>query len=210
MRNTHTLRGVIAPFVIGTVALLVPSLAQAQAQTTPRTQTQTTAAADRTVDVDEALEDRIAFRLETNEVVGKYHIDVDVDAGVVTLSGDVASERQKTQALELAKVDGVLRIEDDIDVDADADATLADRAKRGLNRAGEAISDAWITTKVNWFFMGEDALDGSDINVDTNNNVVTLKGTVRSEAGRARAKVLAERTEGVKSVRDELTIALER
>jgi len=198
------LRGAAASLVV-TVALATPSYAQAQAQTTPRV---SAPAVDRMADTDDdALKDRIAFRLETNDVVGKYHIDVDVDDAVVTLSGDVANERQKAQALELAKVDGVLRIEDDIDVDADADATLADRARRGMNRAGEAISDAWITTKVNWFFVGEDTLDGSDINVDTNDHVVTLKGTVPSEAGRARAKALAERTDGVKSVRDQLTIA---
>jgi hyperosmotically inducible protein len=122
-------------------------------------------------------------------------------------SGEVANERQKAQAIELAKIDGVVRIEDRIEVDPSADETLAERTRKGLNKAGDKISDAWITTKVNWFFVGEDVLDGSDINVDTVNNVVTLKGTVPSEAARARAKVLAERTEGVKSVKDELTIA---
>jgi osmotically-inducible protein OsmY len=55
--------------------------------------------------------------------------------------------------------------------------------------------------------MREDVLDGSDINVDTSNNVVTLKGTVPSDTARARAKALAEMTDGVTSVRDQLTVA---
>jgi osmotically-inducible protein OsmY len=196
---------VIASFIVVGCAAVLPSTGAAQAQTTPRNAPPPVVAADRN-DANDTLEDRIEFRLETHDVTRKYDIDVEVENGVATLTGEVATERQKTQALELAKVDGVTRIEDRIEVDADADRTLADRAKQGLNKAGEKITDAWITTKVNWFFVGEDVLDGSDIDVDTKDNVVTLTGTVRSEAARARAKVLAERTDGVKSVRDELVV----
>ena len=88
----------------------------------------------------------------------------------------------------------------------DADKTLMDRTKSGLSKTGEKIDDAWITTKVKWFFIGEDALKGSDINVDTSQNVVTLKGTVASAAGKARAEELAKDTEGVKRVVNNLTI----
>ena len=64
--------------------------------------------------------------------------------------------------------------------------------KAGLNKTGEKITDAWITTKVKWFFVGEDALKGSDINVDTKDNVVTLKGTVKIAAGKTRAVAAGE------------------
>lgn len=67
--------------------------------------------------------------------------------------------------------------------------------------------DAWITAKVTSKFVGEDALKGSDINVDTSDNVVTLKGTVASEAGRARAFAIAKDTDGVKRVVDQVRIA---
>jgi len=173
----------------------------AQAQTTPRTQ------AERVDDAEDMLDDQITFRLETHDLLRKYDIDVDVEGSTVTLSGDVANAAQEKQALALAKVDGVTTVTDDIDIDPDVDVTLADRAKRGLRKTGEAISDTWINTKVSWFFVGEDVLDGSNINVDTDASVVTLKGTVVSEAGRARALELARRTEGVKDVRDQLTIA---
>jgi osmotically-inducible protein OsmY len=73
--------------------------------------------------------------------------------------------------------------------------------------AGQAVNDGWITTKVKSSFVGVDALEGSDINVDTNSHVVTLRGTVVSAAARARAVSLAKQVEGVKSVKDELTIA---
>ena len=195
---------VIASCAVAVVTVMMPGSAAAQAQTTPRSQTPVVTA--QAGDADERIEDRIAFRLETDDLTRKYDIDIDADGSVVTLSGEVANERQKTRVIELAKVDGVLRIEDRIEVDADADRTLADRTRQGLNKAGETITDAWITTKVNWFFVGEDVLDGSDINVDTSDKVVTLKGSVPSAAARARAKVLAERTEGVREVRDQLVI----
>ena len=156
---------------------------------------------------DDALEDRIEFRLETAPTVKKYHIDVDVKNGVAELSGDVATAAQKAEAARLANVTGITRVENKISINADADKTVAERAKSGLSKTGEKIDDAWITTKVKWFFLGEDELKGSDINVDTKQNVVTLKGTVTSEAGRTRAKQLAADTDGVKRVVDELTIA---
>jgi len=43
--------------------------------------------------------------------------------------------------------------------------------------------------------------------VDTNDHVVTLKGTVASEAGRARAKEIAKTTKGVDRVVDQLVIS---
>ena len=55
-------------------------------------------------------------------------------------------------------------------------------------------------------FVGEDLLKGSDINVDTNDHVVTLKGTVMSTAARARAVAQAKEVEGVDKVVDLLAI----
>jgi len=155
---------------------------------------------------DGTLKDRIEYRLETNPVVDKYDVKVKVDNSVAMLSGTVATAAQKEQAGRLAKVDGVTKVQNDITVDKDVDRTLADRAKGGMSKTGEAITDSWITTKVKWFFVGEDLLKGSSINVDTNNHVVTLKGTVKSSAGRQRAVQLAKNTNGVQKVVDQLTI----
>lgn len=82
-------------------------------------------------------------------------------------------------------------------------------ARDAVGTAGEAVTDGWITTKVKGSFVGEDALDNSDIDVDTNDGVVTLSGTVASEAGRARALAIAKKIEGVKSVKDNLKIERE-
>lgn len=155
---------------------------------------------------DDTLKDRVEYRLETAATVRKYDIKVAVDAGKVTLSGDVATAAQKADAARLAKITGVTSVENLLKVDPDEDKTLTERAKAGLNKAGAKIDDAWITTKVKWFMTGDDLLAGSNINVDTAKNVVTLKGTVKTQAGKARAVALAKDVDGVKSVVDQLTI----
>jgi hyperosmotically inducible periplasmic protein len=86
--------------------------------------------------------------------------------------------------------------------------TTAERAGDDERGAGQRMSDAWIHTKVKTQFVGEDALENSDIDVDVKNGVVTLKGTVVSAAGRERAKEIARETEGVVRVDDRLTIGM--
>jgi len=79
-------------------------------------------------------------------------------------------------------------------------------AKTAAANTGTAIKDSWITLKVHSQFVPEDALKDSDIDVDTKNGVVTLNGTVISDAGKARAMAIAKATDGVKSVTDNLRI----
>jgi osmotically-inducible protein OsmY len=83
---------------------------------------------------------------------------------------------------------------------------VVEKTKEGLSKTGEVITDAWITTRVKSKFVGEDLLKDSDINVDTTNHLVTLRGTVTSAAGRARAVEQAKEVEGVHQVVDRLTI----
>jgi hyperosmotically inducible protein len=70
-----------------------------------------------------------------------------------------------------------------------------------------AVKDSWITLKVHTAFVPDDLLEGSNIDVTTRAGVVTLAGTVPSEASRARAIALTKSTDGVKSVTDSLRIA---
>lgn len=159
---------------------------------------------------DDMLQDRIAYRLETSSVVRKYDVSVKVDKGVAMLSGAVASAAQKAEAERIAKVEGIARVDSTIEVHPDIDKTIGERIKGGLSKSGEKISDGWITAKVNWFFVGEERLKGSHIDVDTKDSVVTLKGTVDSQAGRARAVELAKETQGVKRVVDQLSVRTSR
>jgi osmotically-inducible protein OsmY len=155
---------------------------------------------------DEALRDRIEHRLQTDAGLRRYDIRVKVDNGDVTLRGTVATDEQKRDAEALAKVAGVDDMDNKIDVDKDADQVLANQASKGLRRTGEAVTDAWITSKVRWLFVGEPSLDGSKIDVDTKRRVVTLDGKVASEEGRARANELASYPDGVIKVVDKLKV----
>jgi osmotically-inducible protein OsmY len=83
---------------------------------------------------------------------------------------------------------------------------VGEKTKEGLSKTGEVITDAWITSRVSSKFVGEDLLKDSNINVDTNNHVVTLRGTVMSQAAKARAVAEAKEVEGVRSVVDQLTV----
>jgi hyperosmotically inducible protein len=82
----------------------------------------------------------------------------------------------------------------------------AEKTKDGISKTGEVITDGWITTRVHERFVGESLLKDSDISVDTDKHVVTLKGTVTNAAGRRKATSIAKGTEGVRRVVNRLTI----
>jgi len=80
------------------------------------------------------------------------------------------------------------------------------KTKDGLSKTGEVMTDGWITTRVNARFVNEDSLKDSRINVDTSDHIVTLKGTVVTSLGFAKAGVIARQTEGVRRVVNNLTV----
>jgi len=88
----------------------------------------------------------------------------------------------------------------------DAAEKAGEKTKDVAATTGEVVTDSWITTKISTDFVNEDTLKGSDINVDTKDHVVTLKGTVASAAGKTRAGEIAKTTKGVKRVVNTLTI----
>jgi hyperosmotically inducible periplasmic protein len=85
-------------------------------------------------------------------------------------------------------------------------ASATKDANKQDRKTGGGFTDGWITMKVHSQFVPEDALEDSDIDVDTTNGIVTLSGTVPTEAGRARAVAIAKATDGVKSVSDKLKV----
>jgi hyperosmotically inducible protein len=70
-----------------------------------------------------------------------------------------------------------------------------------------AIKDGWLVTKLHSLFVPEDALSGSNIDVDVKDGIVTLQGSVPNEAARAKALSIAKGADGVKGVTDQLRIA---
>ena len=78
----------------------------------------------------------------------------------------------------------------------------------GIAIASVACSetDAGVTTKVKVKFAADDTVKAYQIDVDTANKVVTLKGNVETLAAKTMAVQIARDTEGVASVVDQLTV----
>jgi hyperosmotically inducible protein len=72
--------------------------------------------------------------------------------------------------------------------------------------AGALTSDAGITSQVKAKLLADTDVSGLRIDVDTSNRVVTLTGTVKTEAEKTEALQIARQVEGVTSVTDRLTV----
>ena len=88
----------------------------------------------------------------------------------------------------------------------EAVSEVADKGKEIVSSTGEAITDGWITTKISVKFSDEKLLKDTRITVDTNDRVVTLKGTVGTDAAKKRAVMIASGTEGVLRVVDQVAV----
>lgn len=170
------------------------------------------------------------------DLLSGSNIDVDVKNGMVTLQGTVSSEAARARAIQAAKNnDGVKGVTDQLRIapavhdggklDRAQDKTVhtadkvADKTARVADKAGDktvsvtkktgrAIDDGWIKSKIYAQYLADwnTVLDDSDIDIDVDNNVVTLNGTVKSAAAKAKAVSIAKATDGVKSVKDNLRI----
>jgi len=80
-------------------------------------------------------------------------------------------------------------------------------AKRSGRTVGTGLNDGWLWVKARFDLAAADDLRDSTINVDVDNAVVTLSGTVASAAQRTRAEQVAKSVEGVKSVRNQLKVS---
>lgn len=143
---------------------------------------------------------RKATQLATVPGIARVENQLIVDLSAPT---GTAGVKAKTKAGAEKTKEGAEKVVDKTKAGAEK---AVDKTKEGLSKTGEVITDAWITTRVKSKFVGEDLLKNSDINVDTADHVVTLKGTVMSAAGRARAVEQAKEVEGVHKVVDMLTI----
>jgi hyperosmotically inducible protein len=85
-------------------------------------------------------------------------------------------------------------------------AKIGEKVAAGANQAERALENGALTAKIKAKMALDDSVKALDINVDTANGVVTLTGTVHSEAERTRAVQLARETAGVTSVTDRLTV----
>jgi hyperosmotically inducible protein len=137
-----------------------------------------------------------------NEHLNPFDIVVEVRAGRAVLSGVVSSEVEKELAGEIAKATkGVTRVENDLKVMPQTNA-----ARESGSTFARKFEDASITAKVKSQLLWNSATRGLDIDVETDNGVVTLTGEVGSEGEAALARQIALNTRGVRAVKRVLDI----
>lgn len=170
---------------------------------------------------DDKIAETIKQNFKADEKLSGADIDVDVDHGVVTLKGKTLGTAEANRAVAIAKaVPGVVRVDSKLEIDTtitnkdiketverNEEAVKEQREKNEPNRSlGTVIDDATITAAVKIKFAKDDLVRAYKIDVDTKDGMVTLTGTVKSEAEAKRAIALAESEEGVKRVSSVLQV----
>jgi hypothetical protein len=92
------------------------------------------------------------------------------------------------------------------DVEKNKD-TYAKQAKDAGRKVGSGASDLWLWVKTRADLAAAPELKSSTINVDVENGVITLTGTVDTKEQMQKADAIAKAVEGKKSVQNKLTVA---
>ncbi|MBA4388903.1 MAG: transport-associated protein [Verrucomicrobia bacterium] len=120
-------------------------------------------------------------------------IKAEAKDGVVTLTGTVASETHKLLAHDTAAgLSGVTRV----------DSQLATKAE-----VAAASADMWIGKKINLALLFHRNVNAGKTAVTVKDGVVTLKGEASSLAQKELTGEYAKDIEGVKEVKNEMTVA---
>lgn len=149
---------------------------------------------------DSAITARVKAGLIDEKRIKSTDISVNTENRVVTLSGFVRSQDEANLAVIRAKgVSGVVSVSDKLHV-----------ADDGSKSASESVSDytddTVITSKIKAKLLSEQGIASRHIAVETTDGVVQLTGDVKSNALAAYAESIAKTVEGVKSVKNDLTV----
>jgi len=138
------------------------------------------------------MQQEIQGKLKKDGDLKNNRITVAVENSVATLKGTVDTSSEKAKAEELAHVDGIVRVDNELDV--------------GSKNVGTAVTDTAVTAKLKAELLADDQLKHSDISVTTNNGVVVLTGTVPTQAESDHATSVVQNADGVKTVSNKLRV----
>jgi len=166
----------------------------------------------------------VKTRLMTDKVARSTAIAVDTKDRVVTIAGSVPTETDKARIGRLvARTTGVKSVENNLTVTGEAVAgtTGADQQKPDaegttiiikddttpmVKKGARVVADASITSAVKTRLMADDLGRALQIDVDTKDAVVTITGTVPTDADKTRLNDIVAHTTGVKSVVNNLAV----
>lgn len=148
---------------------------------------------------DASLAATVKSKLLWNSNTRGLDIQVKSEAGNVTLSGHAQTPAAKELAGQLvANTDGVREVFNHLSIST-ADSTSSE-VQTSLDEARENISDGWITSKVKASFLYSRNLDALNISVNTDDGLVSLRGSVLSSAEKRLAVEIARNIRGVRGV----------
>ncbi|MGC1920255.1 MAG: BON domain-containing protein [Acidobacteriaceae bacterium] len=135
----------------------------------------------------------------TQNNLGAIHVSQDQDKGVITLTGTVPSDGQKSQAESIAKQAAPnYTIADEIAV---VPPQNADATKAANSDTDDAIEDSFKAD-----LKKHRNLDDQDISVTSKNGAVVLTGSVKTEAQKREAERLAKHVPNVQQVMNEIKV----
>jgi hyperosmotically inducible periplasmic protein len=136
---------------------------------------------------------QIRTKLRNDPDLAQDRIEVRVENRVATLRGIVDSQSERARANELAHVEGITVVKDEL--------------RGGRSRGAlQAVTDASISSKLKTQFAADDVFTRAHIAVTTTNGVVLLSGTIPSANLHRRALEIARTTSGVRGIRDKLQV----
>jgi len=113
--------------------------------------------------------------------------------GVVTLTGSVLEESHKSLAREtVAELPGVKKVDNQLEVKGERPAEK---------------SDLWVGTKVKTTFLFHRNVNALKTEVSVKDGIVTLRGEAVSQAQKELTTEYAKDVEGVKDVKNEMTVS---
>jgi osmotically-inducible protein OsmY len=172
------------------------------------------AAKEKVAASDDEIQKHVKTVLDQDATLKNSSIRVkSVHNGTVVLSGkaDTLSSHQRA-LIDARSVDGVKKVASEITSPNElGDKEMwSEESSPHEGAIANSASDAWITTKVKMRMLGEpSALSPLAINVDTRDGIVTLFGTVNTDADKRTAEEQAKKVEGVKSVQNDLQVVPE-
>lgn len=151
---------------------------------------------------DGSIVEEITGRLAGDPRLEDADIRVEAKDGSVVLTGRSPTDEGRQAAEEVAmQVDGVTQVDNRISSPSSA-TTIGERSRDTLKRTEEVASDSWITTKIRGAILADPLTRSSSGNIDikTIDGVVTLVGSVATQAELDRVIKIAHEIKGVKQV----------
>jgi hyperosmotically inducible protein len=134
------------------------------------------------------------------------HIVVTTDARVVTLSGEIADDTERAEALLLARTtEGVKRVEDNLKVSVETAPPIVQPAAKPTEAGTD--TDAALVDRIKSQFSSDNQVKDTSLDVTAKSGVVTLHGTVRTKAAKERALTVTRGIDGVSQVVDRIEVS---